>query len=354
MNLIASTAWLASTPIPTSIGQSAWDSEYFFVSFMMLVMVGGAGLASFVGLVYIWARAFKRVTASQGLANCGACTYPVRGAATMNCSECGADFRVVGIVSPRMRRAYITPLIFIVLWSLCLWLPASLISAVLIEIGPTSQVWSEDAEVTPIDTKASGYDSISLNRSHIGVFTSWFEDETMIGNNDFLTLDIYGPNDANTWVEIDLTNNTYYDYYGSSNNHHPFDRSTVEAWLVAVGADAKKPEVQKEVDELYACIKQTKAQGLGKMNWTQYSLSHSNRYSEDGPAWWFILLQPVFWVLFYAGGIALYFWLHRRYQQGVAKLNAEHAEAVGDVDPEDAGLPSSPELALSAESASAT
>ncbi|MGB0767844.1 MAG: hypothetical protein ACPGYV_09045, partial [Phycisphaeraceae bacterium] len=103
-----------------------FDTDYLVSVLVSVLLFGGGGLGSLVGLVYIWIRVFKRATAAQGLANCGGCTYPVRGAGTMNCSECGADFRVVGIVSPQMRRAYLSPLVFILLWSLCLWLPATL------------------------------------------------------------------------------------------------------------------------------------------------------------------------------------------------------------------------------------
>ncbi|MGB0766662.1 MAG: hypothetical protein ACPGYV_03010, partial [Phycisphaeraceae bacterium] len=203
---------------------------------------------------------------------------------------------------------------------------ATLISVAAVQLGPSTTAYYEDAEITPKDPAAAGYSSISFNRSHIGVHTSVMEDELNLGKNDFLTLDIYGPNNqANTWVEIDLNTNTYYDYYGSGTAYANFDRKTVEKWLTSVGADPKNPDVQKQIDALYAYTQSAKAQPLNTSTWPSYNVTYQTQWTDSYPALWFIAVQPLFWLVVYAAGFAVYFARRARYQREVKRLIAERA-----------------------------
>ncbi len=59
---------------------------------IILVLIGAAVVAA----VVVWLL-LRRTTAEHNMMACGACGYPVRGATTLSCPECGADLREAGI-----------------------------------------------------------------------------------------------------------------------------------------------------------------------------------------------------------------------------------------------------------------
>ena len=79
-----------------------------------------------VGLIFLWVRALRR---SRGdLPTCGRCGYAARGVSTLNCPECGADYREVGIVTPKQRGS-VGPVLFVILWTVLLPLPSCVSAA---------------------------------------------------------------------------------------------------------------------------------------------------------------------------------------------------------------------------------
>ena len=311
---------LATTPLPSLAqlgGGGGVFAGFFLVGIILVIALAIAGLASLAGLIYIWIRALKQPTYSQGLANCGRCGYGVRGSATLTCPECGADFREVGIHSPAMRKAFISPALFITLWSLCLWVPGCVVSSIALAVGPQQQINYEDVYLAPPDTNAAGYDDISLNRTPYGINSALFAGEIYTSQEDYIDVSINGPN-SYEWYELDLTNNTYDDYSGMP--AQPFNRAVLEKWITNAGGDIKNPDVQQQIDQVYNSIQQTPNAGIVGANWSTFTVNSQNTWADYEPAGWFIFVQPAFWVLVYAVGIVLYFILKNRYDQTAAKL----------------------------------
>jgi hypothetical protein len=317
MTTLINTFGMPSTLAQFGSGSGMFAGMYIFGILVFAVLVIG-GIASLGGLVYIWVRALKQPSLAQGLANCGRCHYGVRGSTTMTCPECGADFREVGIISPAMRKIFISPALFVVLWTMCLWLPGCVVSGIAVALGPQEQIEYEDVDIAPPDTKAAGYDNIMLSRTPYGMYDGPAE-EFLPLKSRYIDVDIYGPN-ANEWYEVDLATNTYEDYMSSYSNPQKFDKAALESWMKTVGADLTNPDVKLQIDQLYTNIMQTSATGLVGNHWSTYTINSQSNWTEDQPAGWFVLIQPVFWLLVYAGGIGLYFFLKHRYDNAMAQF----------------------------------
>jgi hypothetical protein len=282
------------------------------ITALVVVFLGGASLA---GIIYIWMRAAQRPVASAGIASCGSCSYPVFAIQSLSCPECGADFTQVGITAPGMRKRCISPVPFVILWMLCLILPACMISGLLVYIGPQKTYNEEDCTIQPVNQSVSNFDSIMISRSHIGAYTSEWEDEYMLGHHDFLMIDIYGLNDENDWFEVDLNNMTYSDLSTSGAQGVPLTREHVERWLGMVGADLKQPAVQAQADELYDLIQRTPEQGLGDGSSPSFTSISQSHWPTQVPHLGFVLIQPVIWFLIFMSGIVIYIFLYLRYQR---------------------------------------
>ena len=177
----------------SQFGGGGMFAGFFILGIILMVVLGIGGLASVAGLIYIWIRALKQPSYAQGLASCGRCGYGVRGSATMTCPECGADFREVGIRSPIMSKTFIGPALFIVLWSLCLWIPGCVVSSIALAAGPQQLVNYEDVDLVPPDTNAAGYDNIMLSRTPYGMYDDLGIAEIYPQGSDYIDIDIYGP-----------------------------------------------------------------------------------------------------------------------------------------------------------------
>mgnify|MGYP005845222723 CR=1 FL=1 len=64
------------------------------------LLILGLSLASIITGVVLLVMHYRRPGGGEGN-QCGRCGYPVRGVSTLNCPECGADLREVGIASIR-------------------------------------------------------------------------------------------------------------------------------------------------------------------------------------------------------------------------------------------------------------
>ncbi|MBB6428469.1 hypothetical protein [Algisphaera agarilytica] len=286
-------------------------------------------VASIVGLIWIWVRVGldRRDIKAKGdaLAQCGACGYPTRGAVNLECSECGADLREVGIVTPSQRRRPLGPVGFILFWTLCYPVPALTLAVVMISIGPKHQDMVENVTLNPV--QSGEYVSIDLNdHSAIGAWAYWFIPAGSAPSLDVLDISLQGQNNNYAWLEVDAVNMTYDPSYVSftppvpatspSNPGQPatavLDQSVLLAWMKSGGVDVTKPEVIAEADELLQIIQAQPTQGLTNLTPIQFSVANQFSYSSDMPkGWWIVtvlLALPVFWGL----GIVLYFLVRRR------------------------------------------
>lgn len=104
-------------------------------------------LLSLGGLAYLWVRVF--VARSSGLPACGACGYLVRGATGFISSECGADFREVGITSPKSGHG-VSWSMFAVLWTMCLPIPLLVAVGILSWVGPSVNTYQSNFDLESV------------------------------------------------------------------------------------------------------------------------------------------------------------------------------------------------------------
>ena len=73
--------------------------ELIIILFVAMVMLGLPSLVLWLVL--------RKNKGGSGMANCGKCGYQVRGISTLNCPECGADLREVGIVKGKSSKVMV-------------------------------------------------------------------------------------------------------------------------------------------------------------------------------------------------------------------------------------------------------
>lgn len=316
-------------------------------------------LACVVGLIYIWVKVFfggANPAKGDDLARCGQCGYPARGAAGLDCVECGADLREVGIVTAAQAKPMIRPLAFILLWTLCLPIPALMVAGILIAIGPKHSFQSQMATLTP----ASGQ-FVSIDFNDMNNMYGWLSFLTPAASTHLqssLSLSISGHNNAYDFLMVDPVNMTFDASFISfplpasttpgsattptatapsataSNSTAvlsgqpvttPLDAAVLLAWFGSIGADVTNPDVINEADELLQYIREQPTHGLNGSNVPiHFNRTSQSSYPVNLPkAWWaglVLLAMPLLWV----GGIVLYFLIRRRRTPLPALQQARH------------------------------
>ncbi len=279
-------------------------------------------LASVVGLSYLWYRVIK-VKRGSDLPTCATCGYGVRGLAGLECPECGADLREVGITTPK-QRGVVSPVLFVLMWTLLLPGPSCFVSGILAWVGPKTQYPNHSLELKPI--QSGEYISVSLGHSAgmgIGVGAS-------------SSLNVEGNNSQYEYLEIDPVAMTYEDWSSnpspttqpSAATHSgpgtkPLDRQAILDTLNRAGADITKTHVINEADEVLTIIRGIPTVGLNNLSTTYFSQSYYN-YSHDEPAGWFVLLLLLAWIAVWIGGLVMFFRVRKK------QLPEVHRGALGD------------------------
>jgi hypothetical protein len=290
----------------------------FILGLMILLIPLAYLLASLAGLSYLWYRVFKGRLSRGGsdLPTCARCGYAVRGLMGLDCPECGADLREVGIVTPKQRGA-VSPVMFVLLWTLLLPGPSCLLSGLLVAVGPKASTSGGMLNLAPI---ASGqYVSADIN------YTNFF----MLGAASYTGLTIEGNNTQYESLDIDPVAMTYEDWSGtvrtspsgtatstriSTNSPgvtKPLDRQAILDLLKRAGADITRQDVMDEADELLSIIQGIPTQGLGNLSPTYFTQSYFST-GLDQPAGWFMGLLLGLWLIVWIMGFWLYFRLRRK------------------------------------------
>jgi len=304
-----------------------------FFGLLFLLVPLGLLISSIGGLIYVWVKVLtagraKNSTQGSDLACCGKCGYPARGAINFACSECGADLREVGIVTPNQRKPMLGPVGFLALWTICLPVPAFTLAGILIAAGPKQSIANESITLTPTSGE---YVSIDINNTASAGMTIWSLGQT---NPNQLSVSINGNNNQWEWLEVDAaamtydasftsvtpytpgaaqpTHNTSLATLGSGSATAAFDQSVLLGLMQTSGADPTKAEVVTEADELLAIIQQFPTQGLQNINTPSFTSSQTNQFSMNIPSMWWVLTAllaiPAVWVL----GIVLYFVVRKK------------------------------------------
>lgn len=306
-----------------------------FLLVPLALLLGSTG-----GLIYVWVKVLTSGRTSDkgnGLACCGKCGYPARGAVNFACVECGADLREVGIVTAQQRKPMIGPAGFLALWTICLPVPALTLASVLIAIGPKQSISNESVTLSP---NSGEYASVGIDNAASAGMAIWSLGQA---NLNTLSIEINGNNNQWEWLEINAATMTYDPSFTSvvpftpggtnststANSTNPttpgnpgtgsttaaFDQSVLLGLMQAAGADPTKTEVVAEADELFILIQQFPAQGLQNIQPQAFTNTQSHQFGMEIPSlWWTVavlLSVPALWIL----GILIYFIVRRRRSQ---------------------------------------
>ncbi len=256
---------------------------------LVLVVIG----ASAFGLIYLWYRVFKQRSGS-GLSTCGHCGYAVRGLESMTCPECGEDLREVGIVTPG-RKNKVSPILFVISWTLLLPGPACLITAPIVALVPHQQQYVSSSE-TFLPHVSGEYSSVVLSAN--GQIPFQEVEVIFVGN--------HGVTDS---IEVDTVNLEYQLTGSKRSTWKTFDSNAVLVCLNGIGADTTKQHVQDEALELFAVI-----QAWQGINGPSTSSLTRRLYSTGGtsssmasPPPVIGLLMVLVWICIWIGGFFLFF-----------------------------------------------
>lgn len=294
-------------------------------------------LATMVGVFLAWIAASARRplrTKRPALPSCGQCGYIVRGIGSLNCPECGADLREVGIVVERPRNRRFRLVQFLVLWTLVMPLPAICISAVVAAAWPRQysstttlgfksiagswQMLDVELEhrttaqyrgATAITTSAINAGSSHQSTVHVATaqpaylhaITATVHPNTAVGvSAQPLTIHV----DPQTLA-------FHYTTPTGTVRCHPFDAAAAEAWLIAAGVAFSAMHLHEQAAELSSLII-----GLagGQMHFVFGYISGASSGSSTA-----MLSSPrvgrmliFLWGMIYIGGIVLYVFAGRK------------------------------------------
>ncbi len=295
---------------------------FSLIGILFLIIPFAYLLASVVGLSYLWYRVLKGKRGGD-LPTCARCGYGVRGLAGLNCPECGADLREVGITTPKQRGA-VSPILFVLLWTLLLPGPTCLVSGVLVAIGPKQSAIDKESLELSIPTSGE-YRSLTIERYHGGLsilpgsttLTMLF----CVGQTNHVNLNI-NP-DAMTYVDITNSNSNTYGPTPSRSTT-PLDRQAILSVLQRIGADPSRQDVIDEADELLGIVKTIPTQGLLNVTTTNFFPKYTQN-THDEPAVWFMLLMLGICIGFWILGFVFFFRIRRKSVPQVKPCKAETA-----------------------------
>ncbi len=284
--------------------------EFVFLIIPLALLVGSVG-----GLIILWVFVFRgRRGKAGGLSTCGACGYAIKGVSTFDCPECGADLRDVGIVSPR-QKGRVNPVLFLLLWTVFLPVPACISSVVAMLNGPQVSRHNSTISMTP---QSGQYQQIDIYC------------ESMAGpaQLDTASLMINGGPQGAVWTMVDLQTMQH------DLNHHIagswagflwgslggnmsvrgvlLDKQEMLSFLQQAGAAPNDPQVDVEADELVQILQAAHAGGLPAAAGVQHFTNvqqHSSSY--DTPWWGTFFIMLGLWILLWVGGVVLFFRLRR-------------------------------------------
>lgn len=265
-----------------------------------------------VGLVMLWARVFRRPR--HAMPSCGKCGYGVYGAASMRCSECGSDFRHVGIDTAKQRGA-VRPAVFAILWTLLLPLPAAVAIVALIEIGPRHYQTFHSLELTP----RSGTSQLAS----VTVEHAWSTSNARSPGPDPAKLDVTVRSSVGGgWAsfDLDLPSFTFESFGGFTGMRRPAGTPMTEAVLLELFAeanlDAADAEVRSQAAELLQLLQTARAQhasgrALSFPATPGFSVQNNSWSNAQRAAWWSpVVISGA--VAFWVAGFVLFAVVRRR------------------------------------------
>lgn len=253
-------------------------------------------------------------TRNNRLPFCGKCGYPARGIESLNCPECGADLREVGIVDPNRRRFISKRMLTGVLYTACIFIltlpfsqpfsesiPMQLRKTQTVVMSPGSDTFrvvaltlERDLSATPHQRwQSSNYELLldeelryTDNDSSTIIFS--FGPKQSEFTNRWMTLDFQSHPDATSGIineariRVDATNATFEVTSQNVMVHQgqlPLERKDVLKAFEAMGVPHANTTAYRDADELVSVIGQaTQYASVAKIYGYDYQATSSSTH----------------------------------------------------------------------------
>ncbi|MHC4990910.1 MAG: hypothetical protein ACYTGC_08005 [Planctomycetota bacterium] len=295
------------------------------------------------GMVWLWVAVFRQPR-GVGRARCAQCRYAVEGLQTMSCPECGSDFREVGILPPENR--LVKPLVFLLIWTVLLPVPALVVSLLVINKVPRVQTASYVVGLQPV---SGAFPELLLQvdyqsrpgRQGMGLGGTMTRTETRGDGDTTTTLSfpsVSGDSPTLTGVRLQKSptpgsmvipvpppakSAELLRLTPDETGPTPDDEAAIKRWVTALGtpppaadADGGESTTLRTVDEdiaeladLMGAVIGSKGSYVTKRFKVGGSGTSTNRMRT--PTWAFALVIS-FWVVFYFLGVAIFFFIRKR------------------------------------------
>ncbi len=271
---------------------------------------------------------------THGLPACGRCGYPARGISGLNCPECGADLREVGISLGRSHQLVGAGCIVSIVFTIALVIVASILNPMIVNLFPDYETQSFSIRLSP-NSQAFGeaflhvdaselIPSNSINTGLGGTSTTWNQSGTG-GRTTTVSLGTgggqrtvnrvafsarYNPRSKHAWKEIFFEVNpqsleaAWTDQSGNPRSSNGvFSDQDMLAYMADIGIDTSKPDVQAEANELQGVMTGL-AQGMSQFTFTNFDSQGSAFTSHylEAPEWF----DPVYfftWLVLWVVGL---------------------------------------------------
>lgn len=179
---------------------------------------------------------------------CERCRYPVEGLGSLNCPECGADLRRIGIITRAMevrRRGHLPGAL--VAWSLlCLMVglfARGFIFSTFMTSAPTSAGTTTTSQTHTLSPNSGAYKSVEIAATQVVWLPNGSLSNTVVltltsGDDSVATMKVTGPTLQFQWLGSD----------GTLRQGRGLSPADVRMWMRSLGIDASAPVVLGEAD----------------------------------------------------------------------------------------------------------
>jgi hypothetical protein len=277
-------------------------------------------VVSLVGLIWLWYEALRKPRVKQPC--CEQCGYPVEGLESLQCPECGGDFRTLGIATPIQR--LLSPWLFIPVWTLLLPIPGTLITqiardlgprnfnaATTINLGPRSGLFPDLRMVQTMRQSqmgdGQGVSGLSVGGSPDEENVTLLAPPVLQRAPDEVIFEISAPN-----VPKGSGSHAPHIMHIRGGRDATIDEQALEAWVLSLEENIELEGIREDMAELKGVLnglaQQQPQLALRRLNVVGGVSTSTNVTNVP----WFVTVLAIFWIAVYGAGVLVFMQVRKR------------------------------------------